>query len=139
MSVETELRTVLLADAAVAAAVGTRVYPWLRIEDTTLPAVVYTMRRSEAEQALAEQATLAKSTIRYECVATTLAAARDIAEKVRQAIAGTTGTLGGVGRLAVRFISLEDQFIDPFDGSGDGLFSSTAEFEVHHSIPAIGA
>lgn len=139
MSVETELRTVLLANGTLAAAVGTRVYPSMRIEDTSLPAVVYSMRRSDAEQALAAQTTLAKSVLRYECVATTLATARDVAEKVRQAIAGRTGTLGDVGRLAVRYIATEDAFIEPFDGSGDGLFSSTAEFEVHHSIPAIGA
>jgi hypothetical protein len=139
MSVETELRAVLLANTAVAAAVGTRIYPAMRVEDTALPAIVYTTRRVESEQALAEQAALAKSTLRYECVATTLATARDIAEKVRQAIAGRTAALGTIGRVAVRHLATEDLFIEPFDGSGDGLFSVTAEFEIHHAIPAIGA
>lgn len=139
MSVESELRSVLLANSAVAAAVGTRVYPSMRVEDTALPAIVYTTRRSDSEQALAEQPRLAKSAIRYECVATTLATARDVAEKVRQAIAGRTAALGSIGSVAVRHIATEDYFIEPFDGSGDGLFSVTAEFEVHHSIPAIGA
>lgn len=135
MSVETELRSVLVT----AAVAGGRIYPAMRVEDTTLPAVVYTTRRSEPEQALAAQTTLAKSTVRYECVATTLATARDTAEDVRQAIAGRTADLGSIGRVAVRYISTEDQFIEPFDGSGDPLFSAIVEFEVYHAIPAIGA
>lgn len=138
MSIEIELRSMLVDDVGLAALVGDRVFPSMRIEDTPLPAVVYTTRRSDAEQALAEQVTLAKSSIRYECIAATLASSRAVAEAVRQAIAGTTGALGSIDRIAVRFISLEDYFIEPFDGSGDPLFSSTVEFEVFHSIPSIG-
>jgi hypothetical protein len=139
MSVETELRSLLIDAAGVAALVGERVYPAMRIEDTSLPAIVYTTRRSEPEQALAVQTTLAKTTIRYECVATTLAVARQTAEAVRQAIAGRTAALGAIERVAVRYIATEDQFIEPFDGSGDPLFAAIAEFEIHHAIPAIGA
>jgi len=138
MSIEIELRDMLVAAGNVSTLVGSRIFPAMRIEDTPLPAVVYTTRRSDAEQALAEQVTLAKSNIRYECIATTLASSRAVAEAVRQAIAGTTGALGSIDRIAVRFISLEDYFIEPFDGSGDPLFSTTLEFEVFHSIPSIG-
>jgi hypothetical protein len=138
MSIEIELRTMILEDDAVEALVGTRVFPALRIEDTALPAVVYTTTRSDAEQALAEQTTLSKSTIRYECIATSLAVSRQVAEAVRQSIAGITGTVGDIERVAVRFITLEDNAIDPFDGSGDPLFSTSIEFEVFHGIPSIG-
>lgn len=139
MNVETEIRAVLLADAAVAALVGDRIYASLRVQETPVPAIVYETRRQEPVKALAEQTVLADSTVRYECVAKTLATARDVAEAVRQAIAGRTANLGSIDRIAIRHESTEDRFIEPFDGSGDGWFSVTLEFSIMHALPAIGA
>jgi len=127
MSIEIELRDMLVAAGNVSTLVGSRIFPAMRIEDTPLPAVVYTTRRSDAEQALAEQVTLAKSNIRYECIATTLASSRAVAEAVRQAIAGTTGALGSIDRSKLNVKGSSVAIGHPFAATGARIVATLAK------------
>lgn len=136
MSLESEMRAVLVADAAVAAVVSTRIYPYQRAENSPLPAIVYRMLTEDPRQSLRSEVNLSESTVEYECIATTVAGANSLAELVRQALAGLT-TLATVSPVAIRHTASRPFFIEPFDGSSEGLYAVVVEFTVMHGTPSL--
>lgn len=137
MSIETSLRDALVANAAVLALISTRIYPQMRAENSPLPAIVYRTVSEDPQRSLRSTAALSRSTIEYECIATTVAGAKALAEAVRQAIADTTGTLGDVSHVAVQHSRSSDLFYDPYDGSSAGTYSVLVEFDVMHRTPTL--
>jgi hypothetical protein len=96
MSVEEAVRTVLTNTGAVTALISTRVYPLYLPPDTTLPAVAYeriSTRRSYAHDGPQAPVT---ARIQYDSIATTLSAAMGVADAIRGALSGYTGTSAGV-------------------------------------------
>ncbi len=136
MSLESEMRAILVADNAVAAVVSTRIYPWQRAEDSALPAIVYRSIDEDPRQTLNSGVRLSETTVEYECIAETVAAVLALAELVRQSLAGLT-TLATITPVAIRHTGTRNSFIDPFDGSSSGLYASIVEFTVMHRTPSL--
>lgn len=136
MSLESEMRAILTADAAVSAVVSTRIYPWQRAEDSPLPAIVYRSIAEDPRQSLNSGVRLSQTSVEYECISTTVAGSLSLAELVRQALAGLT-TLATIAPVAIRHTASRNLFIEPFDGSGEGLYAVVVEFTVMHRTPSL--
>jgi hypothetical protein len=130
------MRAVLTSNAGVTAVVGGRIYPWQRQEDSVFPAIVYRSVAEGPKQSLRSEVGLSETTIEYECVTTKVADSIALAELVRQALAGVT-TLATISPVAIRHTGSRSLFIDPFDGSAEGLYSVVVEFTVLHRTPAL--
>ena len=137
MSLESEMREILVGDAGVSAVVGTRIYPFQREEDSALPAIVYRSTMENPQQSLRSEVDLSETIVEYECIAATIAAAKSLAELVRQALAGTSGAIGDIPHGAIRHTHSKSSFFDPFDGSAEGLFSEIVEFTVMYRTPSL--
>lgn len=139
-NIERDLVSYLLADAGLAAAVGTRITPLVRAQGDTLPAIVYTVTASEnaTAQRPADAAGTAWSTFRFECWATTAAAARSVAKLLRQAMLKLEGgDLGETHRVRARPGDSNDFWSNPADGGQTGTFARYSDFVVCHEDEAI--
>jgi hypothetical protein len=97
----------LTGDAAVAALLGTRVYPEQAPQDgRTFPLVVYAASDEEVVRSYAGSSGLESRNVTIECAARTYAQAQDLAAAVKAALDGADGVFGGV---TVRGFFLEDQ------------------------------
>lgn len=96
MSVEEAVRTKLTGTAAVAALVGTRIYPLYLPTDTTLPAVAYERISTRRNYAHGGQQSPTTARLQYDVIATTLAGAMAVGDAIRVALSGYTGTSAGV-------------------------------------------
>lgn len=136
MSLESEMRAILVADVAVAAVVSTRVYPWQRAEDSPLPAIVYRSLGEDPRQSFNSGVRLSETRMEYECIASSVSSVLSLAELVRQALAGLT-TLATITPVAIRHTATRTSFIEPFDSSAEGLYSAFVEFTVMHRTPSL--
>ena len=102
---EVDFRAHILADAAVAALVVTRVHPDKIPQNSQFPAIRY--QRIFTDQVHSHQGAtgLAFASMQVDCYAATAAVVNDLAEKVRLALAGFSGT---VGATVFRVMLLED-------------------------------
>lgn len=105
-SPETVLRSTLLADATVAGLLGTRIYPLAADADATLPYVTWRRSSVRREPTLAGPMGVPTVTIEYDCVASTYAGARTLADAMRAVLDGFNGT---IDNTTVRQTSLEDE------------------------------
>lgn len=136
-NIENDLTAYLLADAALAAAVGTRIFPLHRPQSNdTLPAIVYEVTASEnaLAQRPIEASGTAWSSFRFECWATTADGARALARLLRNAMLALEGqTIGGTARVLARPGDSQDFWAAPVDGGQSGTFARYSEFVVCHA------
>jgi hypothetical protein len=92
--IEQHLAPLLLADSAIAALVGDRIFPVVVRQDTALPALTYARLGSERTYVLAGAAHWTTVQIGVTAWAPEYAQARALADAVRQALDGYTGTTG---------------------------------------------
>lgn len=88
MTVEETLRQTLLADSAVSALLGTRVYPLLIPQDATLPAVAYNKYLGVMQFLHGGAMKPEVAYIQLTCVANTYSEAKQVQEAIRNAIDG---------------------------------------------------
>lgn len=104
MSFETDLRTRLLADATIAAAVGTRIYWKMRPQGSALPAIVlgtiYGARDQHFEGPIGTQG----NRIQFDCLASTALAALNLRDAVVAEIEG--GGAAGATTFQGGFVNL---------------------------------
>ena len=112
MTIETGLRTHLLADGPVAALVVTRVYPLKLPQSPTYPALTYEIISDIPHRALAGDSDLERIRVRIHCWAATYTGAVDLAGKVRTAVADFSGTMGTTEVPSVKFETWNDLFED---------------------------
>jgi hypothetical protein len=93
--IEEALVTRLLADATVAAAVGTRIYPLVAPQGAAMPHIVY-QRISGPRVHTHQGSDLAHPRFQFACNAATYAAAKALANAVREELDGTHVTQSGV-------------------------------------------
>jgi hypothetical protein len=91
-SVEQGIVTLLKADADVFGLTGVRIFPWMRQQGTTFPAIVYELDSTEPEQDLDGYGGMTRATLTIRNIAETYGGAKTLAEHVRDALNGYTGT-----------------------------------------------
>jgi len=128
-SPEQALRSVLLNDATVSAAIGTKVFPVLAPADVELPFITYRRAAIEREQTLGLPMGVPRVTIDFVVYALTYEAAREAADAVRLALDGYSGT---VDTVTVRQTSLEnesDDFVTLASAEMPPVYSVTLTFD----------
>lgn len=86
-------------DATVAALVGTRIYPAIAPQSTVTPYIVYQRIATQHLHTMDGIAGLAETTIQIDCYASTYGAVKALADAVRLALDGYTGTPVGDGTV----------------------------------------
>lgn len=94
--IEASIRSILTADTDVTDLVSTRVYPYMRQQGTTFPAIVYELDDTEPQQGLDGFQSLTRCELTISQIAETYSGAKDLASKVRTALNGYSGTSGGI-------------------------------------------
>ena len=105
MSIETGLRTQLVNNTAVAAIVGSRVYPVKMPLGYTLPCISYQRISSERYPFLDGPSGRVIPRFQVDCYAESYSDVRELAEKVRLALDGFKGALGSeahVGGISIQ-------------------------------------
>ena len=112
MTIETGLRTHLLADGPVAALVVARVYPLHPPQSPTYPCLSYEIVSDIPYRRLAGDDNRERIRVRVDCWAATYVGAVDLAGKVRTAVADFSGLMGTTPVSSVKFESWTDIFED---------------------------
>lgn len=132
-TIEEALFAHLTANAGVTALVSTRVYPVQMPQNPTLPAIVYNRISGERVQHMQGSSGLASPRIQFDCFAKTYAVAKAVAEALRLAIEGFSGTMGGVNGPDVNSCLLQSDS----DGYEDDLevYWVSVDYIVWHTEP----
>ena len=104
MQIESILRSILVADPAVAALVGTRAYQTTLPREPTFPAITYQMV-SRVQDSLTG---LVQARMQYTCLATTWKGAADIADAVRCGLHGYRGVRDGARIEYIQYAGQHD-------------------------------
>ncbi|KKM71084.1 hypothetical protein LCGC14_1434230 [marine sediment metagenome] len=122
----------LVDDAAVAALVGSRVYPAKLPQNVVLPSLSYLQLGSERSAHTGGSSGLVSATIQISCWASTYLESKSLAEAVRLSLETFVGELGGGGgRTNVQgaFISNESEFFE----STVKAYRTDLDFEIWHT------
>tara|TARA_R100000808_G_C2039689_1_gene79855 strand:+ start:150 stop:554 length:405 start_codon:yes stop_codon:yes gene_type:complete len=92
MAIEKAIRSILVSDSDVNDLVSGRIYPYLRQQGQSFPAIVYSLDDSELQHGLVGSLSLIRATISIEQWAETYSGAKALADKVETALDGYTGT-----------------------------------------------
>lgn len=103
--IEQRIKSLLLADATISAAVSNRVTPVIMRQETGLPALVYRRLDSTPDYTLAGRAGWRTVTVQVVCWAVDYMEARTLAEAVRKALDAYSETSA---EGSIRFISVGD-------------------------------
>lgn len=100
----------LLATAGVTALVGTRVYPGVRTQGSSLPALVFNRISGARDYTMIEASGLVESRVQIDAWAEAYNAAKALAHAVREALSGIKGTFSGIEIDGVFLDSERDGF-----------------------------
>ena len=128
MRIEEALVTWLRGLPALAALVGTRIYPAKAPQGTTAAYIVYDMLGGEDVTAHDGFTGLRTGRISFSCGAGSYALAKSVAEAVRMALAGFRGSLSGLTVSIPQGFEDEDLWDDTL-----GLHVVVVDFEMHWS------
>jgi hypothetical protein len=126
-----DLRTYLLADTAVAAAIGARMYADALPQAATLPAVVYQVISRTHVQHLKGITTAGTVRVQLDCYADTRLTADAVAEAIvgrLRTLAATPAAIGAgsyVGDLEIQ--GPRSEATGPADGSDEWVYSSSMD------------
>jgi len=130
-SPEQGLATVLVSDPAVAALIGTRVYPVIAPAAADLPFVTWRRSGVLRQHTLSGPMGMPTVTLTVDLYATTYEAVRELADRVRLALDGYGGT--PADSISVKNVSLDnesDGFIQLAGGDMPPVYSVTMTFSV---------
>ena len=94
---EQALRKILTDNAAVSAVVSSRIYALSVTQGESLPAITYQLDTTEPVAVLAGHAGMTNNEFEIRCIAESYATVKDLAEKVRLALDGYSGTVSVTG------------------------------------------
>jgi hypothetical protein len=129
-SPESVLRSALTASAAVAALIGTRIYPVLAPASAALPLVTWRRSGIQREQTLGAPMGMPRVNVEYSIYGTTYENAREIADAMRVVLDGYGGANG---TTTVNQTSLENESDDFVTLAGADLppvYQITQTYEV---------
>lgn len=128
------LYVALIADAEIAATVGTRIAPSASDEGTANPRIVFEQISSDHIGHMTGPSGLVNAQWTLVCYADTATIARAVIDRVRRLLDRYRGDLGGVG-ISVRSLSVGDiveTFAPPVDESDRGSYAAGIELDVWH-------
>jgi len=131
MSFKTDLRAYLIADAPLAALVGTRIFAGFAPTSADLPYITIQRIASPGQHHLTAAAGIANETFQIDVWTKTQSSLEAIAIAVRNALDGFGPAL--MGATDVRGIRLDNQsdtFDRPDDGSQGGTYRDRMDFDV---------
>lgn len=114
--VATRLRTFLLADSSLSAAVGLRIHQGFVPEDTPLPFIYFSRTSTRHERVLGETNEVFSHTFAVECIDTDLDKAQSLAGLVRSRL---DGYIGAFADSTVKGIFCDEQSDDYEEVYGD--------------------
>lgn len=129
-SPEAVLRSALLADATLAASIGTRVYPVIAPASASLPFVTWRRAGIQRSQTLGAPMGVPRLSVEFSIYAATYEACREVADGMRRVLDGYGGT---VDNVVVRQVSLEQESDDFVALAGTEMppaFQITMVFDV---------
>lgn len=103
----------LITTPRVARLVGFNVYPLAVPKDAEFPFILYRRANISRESHLSGPLYVPVATVQLACWALEYDAARELADEVRLALDGATGTLANATIQDMRLISELDDFLDP--------------------------
>lgn len=128
--VEKAINARLLAFSGVTALLDARVYPELAPQKATLPYVVYTRIDTEHLMTKDNAAGLANARIQINSVAATYLKAKQLAEQVRLALQGWSGTGNGVTVNVVHPLNEFDSPVMAGDATDEARHRVIQDFKV---------
>ena len=131
---EEALISMLLADTAVAAIVGNRVFVGRRRKSAALPTLVIHRISGAPEYAEDGEVGVAGLLFQIDCWAETYGQAKLLARAVTETLSAFSGTIGAV---EVQFITLDAERDDAVSGTADDItnpFRTSLDFEVWRAI-----
>ena len=122
MVTDGEIVYYLLANnTAVATLVSTRIYPESAPQESSIPYITYEVTDVEHYHHMVNSSGMKAATVMVDCYAATYIAARTLAEKVRLALQGKTGSITvGSNSVVIQMITLEDDSDVLIQNSGGG-------------------
>jgi hypothetical protein len=130
-SPEQAISTVLLADPAVAAVIGTRIYPVLAPASADLPFATWRRSGVQRQQTLSGPMGMPTVLLSIELFAITYEAVRDLADRVRRALDGYGGSPSD--SVVVNNVSLDneiDGFVQLAGGDMPPVYSVSQTFSI---------
>jgi hypothetical protein len=128
----------LLADASLAALVGTRIYPLIVPQTSTYPALAWRVTGIDRQHDLDGPTGRAVCDLTVWSVSKRLIDDEAAAEAVRQVLDGlTTASLGGTGVVVLETLSDDeaDDWHDPTDGTSRGLIITPIGYRIVYREP----
>ena len=132
--IEKSLRAALLANSAVAALVGTRIYPMILPQGSAWPGPSLTFQRisTTSPVALAGAVGPERMRVQLDCWDKTWGGVRALALAVKAALHGFAGSASGSEDLYGVFLDSERDFFEADVGpSSEGLYRVSADYFVH--------
>jgi hypothetical protein len=130
-SPERLLGDALVADPAVAALVGDRVYPVIAPASAAIPFITWRRQAVQREATLSGPSGIATVTLAVDMYATTYEAVRELADRCRAVLDGFNGALGNW--ISVRNVSLlseSDGFVQLAGGELPPVYSVTQTYTI---------
>lgn len=136
--IEDAIYTHLASDADLAALVSTKVYPHSAPQRTLMPYLIYRRLHSEHLEHLGGSAGTCRALFEFSAWSTSYATAREIAEKIRLALQGFSGTVGAVEIEGTNLIGDDDLHEPPKDGGDLGRHAAIVEYAIWYgeAIPS---
>lgn len=106
MLIESVLRAILITDEAVAAVIANRAYLMHLPRTQTLPAIVY-QKISGVQDGLTG---VAHPRIQFTCIADSPVAAKELANKVKDALHGHKGVHGNIQISYIEYVGMTDDY-----------------------------
>lgn len=125
------LRAFLLADASIAAVVGTRIYPIKIPQGVAAASLVYTKVSARPDHHMSGASGLARPRLQLDAWAPTADAALWLADLVRERLDGYSGTMGSGGAaVTVQGVFFADERED-FDDAAN-LFRMSRDYFINY-------
>jgi hypothetical protein len=127
--------TYLAAQAGIASAVSTRVYPRGETpQRTTYPYITFQRVSSTGHHHMLAAEALGQQRYQFDCWATTALSAETVAEALRAELDGfRRGLMGTVTIMAVHLVDRSDEAIPPTDGSDRSKFRVRQDYMFWHA------
>ena len=130
MTIEDALYSHLCAVTALAAIVGTKIYPAAAVQTAAMPYVVYQQIGDEPQHVLGGLPTLQVDVWQFSAYAGTDKQARAISTLIKGALRGFTGNMGGTGGVWVSGC-IDSGRRNGYEGDPKAFFCHT-DFQISH-------